>query len=139
MVYEDIKLFGPYLRKDGRLMLTYKNGRKTTSLSYPKYLMEIKLNRYLTEKEHVHHIDGNPLNNDYSNLEVVTVQEHGRRHVKYKEDIKAECYLCKKMFILTPKQQQSRYSNRFRKDAGPFCSKKCVGTYGQIEQMKKRN
>lgn len=41
-----------------------------------RYLMEQHLGRKLESWEHVHHIDGNHLNNDISNLQVLSNSEH---------------------------------------------------------------
>ena len=45
-----------------------------------RYLMEQHLGRKLTQNEVVHHKDGNPLNNDLSNLEIMPLSEHARMH-----------------------------------------------------------
>lgn len=55
---------------------TSKNGEQRKH----RWLMENHLGRKLKENEHVHHIDGNKLNNDLSNLEVLTPREHALRH-----------------------------------------------------------
>jgi hypothetical protein len=46
--------------------------------------MEEHLGRPLSYNEVVHHIDGNKLNNDLSNLEVMDRGEHIRLHTKGK-------------------------------------------------------
>ena len=77
-VYENCRLYGPYKsKKDNRLRIQviFSDGRRTY-MSYPKYLMEVHLGRYLEKDETVHHIDGNPLNNDISNLTVIDRAEH---------------------------------------------------------------
>ena len=58
MIYEGWKILGPYYRRDGRgfVVVTKPNGKKST-ISYPKYLMEIKLDRYLEKNETVDHDD----------------------------------------------------------------------------------
>ena len=43
-------------------------------------IVEYKVKRKLGKSEHVHHIDGNRLNNNISNLEVLTATEHARLH-----------------------------------------------------------
>jgi len=43
--------------------------------------MEEQLGRKLKSNEIVHHIDGNPLNNDPENLELMTKPEHFRSHL----------------------------------------------------------
>lgn len=63
-----------YLCKDGRIRIYDKETKKV--LSYPKYLMEHYLGRPLKIDEEVHHKDGNPLNNDLSNLEIRHHGEH---------------------------------------------------------------
>ncbi len=51
-----------------------------------RYNMETKLNRKLKSTELVHHIDGNPLNDDISNLVITNRQKHIREnHCKYKD------------------------------------------------------
>lgn len=41
-----------------------------------RLIMEKHLNRYLTANEHIHHKDGNKLNNNINNLELMTNTEH---------------------------------------------------------------
>lgn len=45
-------------------------------------IMRLKLGRDLRDDEVVHHIDGNPLNNKPSNLEVMSRSEHTRMHMR---------------------------------------------------------
>jgi len=58
-------------------MITYKGKREYTH----RVVMMEYLGRDLYPEEHVHHIDGNPKNNDISNLELLTAQEHHRYHM----------------------------------------------------------
>lgn len=103
-VYEEYKCYGPYKRSDGRLhVVLIKHGvngmiceRKT--VSYPKYLVERYLNRYLTLTETVDHIDGNFSNNELSNLRVVPRSEHCRSHVSKKIFKTQVCVICGKTF-----------------------------------------
>ncbi|MFN7946405.1 MAG: HNH endonuclease [Blastocatellia bacterium] len=42
--------------------------------------MELKTGRRLKRQEHVHHIDGNRMNNSPDNLEIIDGSEHNRAH-----------------------------------------------------------
>lgn len=45
-----------------------------------RYLMEQMIGRPLGDNEHVHHIDGDSLNNDPENLQLITASEHASLH-----------------------------------------------------------
>ena len=136
MVYENYKIYGPYLnKKDNRLrsILVSPDNKKLT-ISYPKYLMEVHLDRYLEDDETVHHIDGNPLNNDIKNLQVIKRSEHVSNDVMRNSDVTVKCKYCGKEFII----KGSTINNRNRSDRefhGYFCSKKCSGKYGRSIQL----
>lgn len=53
-----------------------------------RFIMAQHLGRLLEPWEDVHHIDGNKLNNDISNLEVLTRSEHTKLHNAQKEIIR---------------------------------------------------
>jgi hypothetical protein len=46
------------------------------------YLMQEKIGRQLEKDEVVHHIDGDKLNNDISNLDLCTITQHNNCHAK---------------------------------------------------------
>ena len=106
-VYQEYNVYGPYVRKDGRMhvILIHHNSsgqitaRKT--ISYPKYIVEKYLNRYLTDDETVDHIDGNFSNNDLSNLRVVPRKEHCKSHSKSRKTIIKQCMICGTEFTTT--------------------------------------
>lgn len=131
-----------YECKDGRLRAYIKGTKKV--ISYPRLLLEEKLGRELQHDEQVHHIDGNPLNNDIDNLEVKMLGEHQREHNPQKYfDKEMTCPVCGKKFIWTVEQQRKHYGNQNRRNKNnelrgfPFCSKHCVGTYGRNIQLKR--
>ena len=78
---------------------------------YHRHVAAIKEGRWLTSEEHVHHIDENKLNNEPSNLLILTAKEHGRIH----QDLLCEeamCPVCGSVFIQKNVRQV-------------FCSTKC--------------
>lgn len=138
MVYENCKFYGPYSsKKDKRLrcILIYPDGTRKT-LSYPKYLIEVHLNRYLKENETVHHIDGNFLNNNLDNLEVIIRKEHCFNDAYKNEDVIVKCSLCGKEFTIDGSKLNNR-NRSDRKQSGYFCSRSCTGKYGRLIQLGK--
>lgn len=132
----DLSNYNIYQNKDGRLRAYNKTTHKVTS--YPRLLMELSLGRELLPSEDVHHKDGNPLNNDLNNLEVIDHREHDRMHGTQRKkynDIFMICPICNKQFLWTREQQSHFYSKQSK--SGPFCSNKCKGKNNQAIQEKK--
>ena len=131
-MYENCRIQGPYERPDGRLIVivTKENGTKST-ISYPKYLMECQLNRYLDKDETVDHIDKNPLNNDLSNLRILNRSEHVAIDIKRNRDAIVTCQYCGKEFTIPGSKLHDRNRNDgTRESSGYFCSRTCSGKYG---------
>lgn len=132
-----------YKHKNGRLMVYIKETKQV--ISYPRYIMEQELGRKLLPTEQVHHKDGDFLNNDISNLEVLDETEHFKLHAKQNEKYHDKimiCPQCGKEFLWTAKQQTEfngnakRRENKYASIHTPFCSKSCSGKYGaQIQQQ----
>ena len=100
MVYENViksSIYAP--NKDGRIRIYLRFSDNTHKvISYPKYLIECHLGRYLTEDETVDHIDQNPQNNDISNLRVISRKEHCSNDARRCVPIVLTCALCGKQF-----------------------------------------
>lgn len=73
----------PIIKNDEELKYKYR-GKKVNGkrIDMQRYVMEQILGRKLTKDEIVHHIDGNKLNNDPSNLQIMSRAEHARLHMK---------------------------------------------------------
>lgn len=68
-----------------------RHGYKVISVDSKKYLehryvMAQHLDRPLTKAETVHHIDGNKLNNDINNLQLMSYRDHQLLHWKQKRE-----------------------------------------------------
>jgi len=133
MVYENCKIYGPYLRKDGRkhVCIVHPDGRKQT-VSYPKFLTEQRLNRYFLKNETTDHLDDDFNNNMEENIRVIARKEHTVDDVLRHEQQIFVCPECDKVF--RPKMHDT-IQNRKKGRAGPFCSKSCAGRYGKRIQL----
>ncbi len=131
MPYDRCKVGNPILSKDGRqrIQITYPDGRRSV-MSYPKYLMECYLGRRLDPNETVDHIDYNPLNNEISNLQVLTRAEHTKLDNRRLKSQHFVCPICGKKFTLTGQKLHNAITNRKQGKTGPFCTRSCAGKYG---------
>ena len=133
-LYENYKLYGPYTGKDNRqrcVLVNKSNKKDKKTISYPKYIVETSINRYLTEEETIHHIDGNPLNNDLNNLAVITRSAHSKLDSQRRKSVNVSCLECKKLFTIDGSKIRYREIGK----AGPFCSRNCSGKYGKKVQL----
>ena len=67
---------------DGDGYLVTRASRNESAQRVHRLLMEAFLGRALTDDEVVHHIDLNKLNNEISNIKVMTRAEHARLHME---------------------------------------------------------
>lgn len=135
-LYKDCKIYGPYKGKDGRerVVVIYPNGNRTT-VSYPKYLTECRLGRYLSDNETVDHTDTDFNNNVPSNIEVKDRSQHVKDDVRRYKSQSFICPGCGKKFLLSGRKLHDAIWNRKRNKAGPFCSRSCAGKYGKSVQL----
>lgn len=133
----DIKRYSVYVHKDRR---TRAYDKETHAIvSYPKLLMENILGRPLEPDEHVHHRDGNPLNNNPWNLVVMNISEHEKMHAKQNKltekqkkfferkyfDKEMICPICGQTFIWTARSQSNKATRPNATSRPPCCSPKC--------------
>ena len=81
-----------------------------------RHLMSLKLGRWILPTEHVHHIDGNSQNNDDSNLEILSKEEHARKHsIEGRVHWQQPCKYCSKLLLFTDCTSSTKQ----------YCSIKC--------------
>lgn len=136
-MYENCKIYGPYINSDGREFVQIKENDNIRSTSLARYLYEKYYDVRLNQDQVVHHIDGDFHNNNINNLKLMNRKTHHGFHSKLntKSDIELKCVWCGKTFFI----KGSSMRNRNRRCAGPFCSRSCSGKYGAELRNKKIN
>jgi hypothetical protein len=68
-----------------------------------RHLASIHSNKWLSSSEHVHHKDGNKLNNSIDNLEILSAKEHAALHATKNTliNVELQCPICNQNFITT--------------------------------------
>jgi len=131
-LYGPHTVYGPYVRKqDGRRVMTlrFADGRMVHK-QYAKFKLEVKLGRILGKDETVDHIDRNPTNDKFGNLQLLSKKEHSSLDAKRVKRKHVVCQWCNSIFKATVKQILKSSQTK----AGPFCSKRCIGSYGAMVQ-----
>ena len=95
--------------------------------------MEEYLGRKLTSEEVVHHIDGNPANNDLENLQVKSVSDHARDHRPPPELVSIICAGCGRTVI--KRARYVRHNQKQQHKYGPFCGRSCSGKWSRQQQI----
>ena len=140
-VYSGCRVYGPYTRKDGRqhVCVLWPDARRST-VSFPKYIMEIHLGRYLHPEETIDHIDRNVQNNTISNLRVMARAEHAKFDALRLVSQTFICPVCHVEFVLSGSKISTLLSNRSRgkSKTGPYCSRQCSGKGSSVTSVVKR-
>ena len=100
------------LSKNTRTRLIHRGGKRVRA---HRWLMEQHLGRNLLQSEHIHHKNGNPLDNRLDNLEVKSAREHMVLH-KQKYPDKKICEVCGSEYFCNPRKRRRQKT----------CSQKCA-------------
>lgn len=131
MIYEEYEAKKIYQNKDGRFRIYLAKFKQAKTISYPKYLMEIHLGRYLDDDETVDHIDEDFTNNNINNLRVLKRKIHCKNDALRNKPMSFVCPECGIEFVLFGDKLHDASCNRKKGKAGPFCGRSCAGKYGQ--------
>lgn len=91
---------------------------KVGRVYYHRHVASLKVGRWLTSEESVHHADGNKTNNDPDNLEVLTRSEHvsihnAERGLMSRPEHDVVCVGCSELFVTTDPGRR-------------YCARSCV-------------
>jgi hypothetical protein len=110
-----------------KIVCVYRMDGTHYMVSYPKFLVQYLLDRELDPTaETIDHLDGNVDNNSWENLRIVDKATHSCQDAKRSKQAQLTCVWCGTPF--TRQASQVRHFSKSGK-AGPFCSKKCSGSY----------
>jgi hypothetical protein len=116
--------------REGRQILVLFNDKNIrTTTQYARYLLGVKLGRFLTKNETVDHIDNDKTNNSIDNLQILTISENIRKSNKL-SNVTLVCPICKTTFIRTHSQLRGR-RNRANNNL-ICCSRSCGGKWSHI-------
>lgn len=106
-----------------RTLILYNSKNDRTSTQYARYLLAVKLGRFLKEDETVDHLDGDKTNDSIDNLQVLSLADNNRKSFK-KPDIIMKCPICGKIFTRTRTQLRGRLKKALANKV--CCSRTCV-------------
>lgn len=90
-----------------------------------RYRMELMIGRYLTEKEVVHHIDGNTFNNEESNLMLFASHSEHITYERTKDMSKRRCKTCGSKKTYVKKRNGKLYPQWFGNELDGFICNNC--------------
>lgn len=99
--------------------LVKPGGKERTTLSYARYLMSIRLRRFLLPTEHVDHKNDDKLDDRIDNYQILTPAQNRMKSARKKTYLAKVCPVCGKGFLLEKRQDH--------KTAEPCCSRRCGG------------
>ena len=94
-----MKMYGPYKNNSNRLFVVLydEETRQKKTQSYPRWLYEQHYGITLPKNIQIDHIDGDHLNNDISNLQILSQDENIKKYLessKWKNDKKTQKIVC---------------------------------------------
>lgn len=120
--------------KENRKTLLLVNDKKDrSSTQYARYLLAVKLKRFLTSDETVDHVNDDKTDDSLENLQILTRKDNLVKANKY-PDVKLICPICKDTFYRTLTQlrgKKERIENNM-----VACSRSCGGKLSHITKDK---
>lgn len=121
------------INPEGRRNILLSSPDKRSTVSYARYLMAVKLKRYLEKDEHVDHINGKKEQDVIENLQIVSVKQNNFKRFldsgKTKMMAKFECPGCAKE-AEKPRNQTHLVKKGKYTTCSRECSRKVQSMYG---------
>lgn len=107
-----------------KTVILYNSDTDRTSTSYARYLMAVKLKKFLSEDQHVDHINSDKTDDRIENLQVLSVTENNRKESRRRGRVLVEikCPNCHTNFVRRKGITQATPSLRGKVTC---CSKMC--------------
>lgn len=118
-------------RDNRKTLILVNNESDRTSTQYARYLLAVKLGRFLTNEETVDHIDEDKTNDDINNLQILSMADNIRKSHK-QPDMELICPICNTKFYRALTQLRSK-KNRARLNM-IACSRVCGGKLSHISK-----
>ena len=112
-----------------KTVILYNNHKDRSSTQYARYLMAVKLGRYLAKNETVDHIDEDKTNDSLTNLQILSMRDNLVKANK-KPNFQLVCPICKKSFEKTHTQMRGKKDRAANNMIA--CSRKCGGKLSHI-------
>lgn len=124
------KAYGPYLSKseNRKVVVLVPNGdnglARKTSISYARFIYSCSIGKPVEDRFEVDHIDGSKLNDDISNLQLLSKNDNIRKsHPGSSSIVELECPICKESFLI---RRGNTHLIPSRKGNSTCCSKACA-------------
>lgn len=134
--YDGYYLYIVFHKKEGRkyanlVPISKASGLKRITISYARYLMSVKEKRILDKQEHVDHKDNNKMNDDISNLQILTLKENNVKEARHrgKKMVTLKCPSCNIVFEREKRQTHLQKGGQYT-----GCCRKCSTTFGALLQ-----
>ncbi len=115
-------------------LLQFFKDKTTSSRSYAKLLLEIKLGRRLTSEEEADHVDEDKTNDTLPNIQVLSREQNLLKNNLHREEnlevYGFECAWCGNRFIL--KLHEVNNKLRQSKTGLSFCSRNCSISFNKV-------
>ncbi len=102
-----------------KTVILFNSKHDRSSVSYARYLMAVHMGRFLSENEHVDHIDDDKTNDVISNLQILSQAANNKKASTGLTTVILSCECCGKSFV---REKRQMYSAR----KTTCCSRKCA-------------